>query len=196
MTKQQIEDYFGNPENLITDGVGNLKNGIKLIGLKTRTLFKDVRKKCKEDGTINPYYGGIYKISHKTYRPVLDYKSRVDNNRKKEDVQGVFTPQNITLFGKEKVSGCIYKDTETGEKRYIMVEWFDEVNHKKNTYEFQGQPIEKVLFEKWVSDSEKKHHSQGVENDVLVLTIDLNNILEVSIDGKVHQVIHELPQVV
>jgi hypothetical protein len=157
-----------------------------MVGIKMRTLFRDDLKKS-ENKEINPYYKQVFKVSTKSYRLVTDYEKRVKNNLKKEG-------KNPELFqvespkGKRHVSKSLLVDTQTESKLYVMVEWFPEVKGT-TTYEFQGSPIDKVLFEKWISKSESSNKKQNLDREVKPITPELENILEFSIDGKKYEVV-------
>ena len=156
------------------------------VGIKMRTLFRDDLKKS-EDKEINPYYKQVFKVSTRSYRLVTDYEKRVKTNLKKEgknpDDFKVESPK-----GKRHISKSLLIDTQTESKVYVMVEWFPE-NHSTTSYEFQGNPIDKVLFEKWISKSESSNQKQNLDREVKPITPELNNILEFSVDGKVYEVV-------
>ena len=161
------------------------ETNIPFIGVKMRTELTNVLKKCKEDGTINPYYKGIFKVSNRSYRLVTNYDERVKNNRIKEGKD----PNTFVVEppkGKKHISKSLLTDTETETKTYLMIEWFPE--HKSTTtYEFQNNPIEKVMFEKWISDSETSNEKQGLNREVHPITPNLENILEVTINGTTYE---------
>ena len=50
------------------------------ISVTLCTDFRNMVKKSKIDGTINPYYKELKKVQTKTYRLVTDYEKRVHNN--------------------------------------------------------------------------------------------------------------------
>jgi hypothetical protein len=151
------------------------------VGITMRTLFTDVLKKSKTDGSINPYYKEIYKVSSKTYRLVTDYQKRVKNNLEKEG-KDPNTFEVESPKGKKHISKSILTDTETETKNYVMVEWFPEIKGTTN-YEHNGNPIDKQLFEKWVSVSESSNQKQGLDREVKPITPNVSNILEFSVNG-------------
>lgn len=157
------------------------------VGVKMKTLFREVLKKSKEDGSINPYYNGIYKISSKTYRLVTDYEKRVKNNLIKEGKdpnQFVVEPP----MGKKHITKSILTDTLTETKFYLMVEWFPEIKGRTE-YTFGDNSIDKTIFEKWISDRGSSNTKQGLEREVKPITPDFDNILELSIGGEVYEII-------
>lgn len=156
------------------------------IGVKMKTLYREVLKKSKDDGSLNPYYGGIYKVSSKTYRLVTDYEKRVHINLTKEGKD----PSQFVVEspkGKRHISKSLLTDILTESKFYVMVEWFPEIKGKTE-YEFEGNSIDKTLFGKWISDRESTNQKQGLNREVTPITPDFDNILEVSVGGEVYQV--------
>lgn len=157
------------------------------VGVKMKTIYREVLQKTKDTKEINPYYKEIYKISTKTYRLVTDYEKRVHNNLIKEG-------KDTTTFvveppkGKKHISKSLLIDTETETKHYLMIEWFPEIKGT-TTYEYKGNPIEKSIFEKWISDRNSSNDKQGLEREVKPITPDLDNILELSIGGTRYEIV-------
>jgi hypothetical protein len=160
------------------------------LGIKMRTLFTDDRKKHPKTNEINPYYKQIWKTSKRSFRLVTNYQKRVWNNLKKEGK----LPENFTVEspkGKKHVSESVLIDTKTETTYYVMLEWFSE-HGSSTTYEFEGKPIDKVLFEKWVTEKDKNLPlvpKQGLDDEVTVITPKIENILELSYGGKVYEVV-------
>ena len=44
------------------------------VGVKMKTLFREVRQKTKDTKEVNPYFKEIFKVSSKTYRLVTNYE--------------------------------------------------------------------------------------------------------------------------
>lgn len=161
--------------------------GSPFISIKSMTLFRNDVKKSKDDGSINPYYRQIFKMTKRNYKVVKDYHQRVMNQLTKEGKD----PNNFELkplSGKKHITDCILTDSETETKRYVMVEFFDEIQGKSE-YFHNDNSIDKTLFEKWIVYYEKKSNHQGLDRNVQPITIDLNNILEVSMNGNTYKVV-------
>jgi hypothetical protein len=157
------------------------------VNVTMKTLYTDVLKKCKEDGSINPYYKGIYKISKKTYRLVTDYEKRVKKNLQnegKDPNQFVVEPPK----GKKHISKSCLTDVKTENELYVMLEWFPETKGKTE-YEFNNDPIGKELFEKWISKSESSNQKQGLDREVTPITPNIKNILEVNVNGMSYRIV-------
>jgi len=111
---QEIETIFRQVENQVP---------VPLVSCTLKTDFTGMVKKCKEDGTINPYYKLLKKVSKKTYLLVTNYQQRVWNNLKKEG-KDPSTFQVESPSGKVHISKCLLTDTETHTKRYVMLSGF------------------------------------------------------------------------
>ena len=146
-------------------------------------------KKSKIDGSINPYYGLIEKVSSKNYKLVTDYQQRVHNNLKKEGKDpNTFVVESPK--GKKHISKSCLTDTETETKFYVMLEWFPEIKGQTE-YEFEGNSIDKSLFEKYISDSKSSNEKQGLNREVTPITPLLTNIISISVNGVVYEIVKE-----
>jgi hypothetical protein len=157
------------------------------VGVKMKTLFREVLQKTKDTKEVNPYYKEIFKVSNKTYRLVTNYEKRVKGNLEKEGKD----PNTFVvdpLKGKKHISKSLLTDTETETKFYVMVEWFPEIKGT-TTYEYQGNSIDKSLFEKWISNRDSSNEKQGLEREVKPITPELSNILEMSIGGERYEIV-------
>jgi len=146
------------------------------------TEFDKVYKKSKTDGELNPYYKGLRKVSTRTYRLVIDYQQRVWNNLVKEGKDpNTFVVESPS--GKKHISKSVLVDTKTETIHYVMLEWF--VNqHSSTQYTFENNPIEKVMFEKWLKDIETPtNDKQDLDKPVTPITPKISNIVSVSVNG-------------
>jgi hypothetical protein len=146
------------------------------------TEFDKVYKKSKTDGELNPYYKGLRKVSTRTYRLVIDYQQRVWNNLVKEG-KDPNTFEVESPSGKKHISKSVLVDTKTETIHYVMLEWF--VNqHSSTQYTFENNPIEKVMFEKWLKDIETPtNDKQDLDKPVTPITPKITNIVSVSVNG-------------
>ena len=163
------------------------KNPNTFVGVKMKTLFREVLQKTKDTKEVNPYYKEIYKVSSKTYRLVTDYQQRVWNNLIKEG-KDPNTFEVESPSGKKHISKSLLTDKETETKTYLMVEWFPEIKGTTE-YEYRGNSIDKTLFEKWISDRESSNEKQGLDREVKPITPDLDNVLEISVNGNRYELI-------
>jgi hypothetical protein len=152
----------------------------KTISVKMKTLFNTLQK-TKETKDINPYFKQIFKVSNRTYRILTNYEQRVKNNLVKENKDSD-TFQVEAPKGKKHITKAILTDSATETKNYFNLEVFVNVKGSKY-YEFEGKEIEKSKFEKWVSNSYSSNDKQNLEKEVLPLTPNFDNILEISMLG-------------
>ena len=165
----------------------NELKGSPMISIKSLTLFRNDVKKSKEDGTINPYYRQIMKLTKRNYKVVKDYHQRIINQLVKEGKD----PNNFELkplSGKKHLTDCILTDLGTESKKYVMVEYFDEIKGKSE-YFHNNDSIGEELFKKWIVYYENKSNHQGLDRNVHPITLDLENILEVSMNGVLYKVV-------
>jgi hypothetical protein len=151
------------------------------VSITLNTDFTGMVKKCKTDGSINPYFKLLKKVSTKTYRLVTDYQQRVWNNLIKEG-KDPNTFEVESPSGKTHISKCVLTDTETQTKRYLMVEWFPEI--KGTTEYFQNNDqIGRELFSKWMTDYNSSNEKQGLEREVKPITPLFDNIVSFRVNG-------------
>lgn len=129
--------------------------------------------------TGNPYYDKVFKRSSCNYKLNIDYGQRVNNNSQKE---GIETPFEVgEMKGKKHISKCVCIDTKTETTHYLMLERFNEIQ-PKNEYIMDGNPIEKQLFEGYMTKVYESK-SQEQERKVMVITPKIDNIKQMSFDG-------------
>ncbi len=107
-----------------------------------------------------------------------NYVTRIINEGKKEGIDIQFEVDENKI-GKH-ISKCVLYN-EKLDKHYLMCEYFDETPPKVE-YFYEGNPIEKVLFESYMyqkSESSK----QPQERKVKVVSYNIDNIKEISLNG-------------
>jgi hypothetical protein len=186
-TKTQVQDIevsIVELKDIIIEEV-ETKTLVPFINLTYDSPFTNWVKKSKEDGSINPYWKEVTKETKKTYLPVVNYKKRVDGNGSKEGIEGEH--QLGELKGKKHISKCLLTDTETETKLYIMVEQFKEIKPSKTIYRHNGNEIDKVLFEKWITYYDN-YTSQEQNRKVEVLTLLLDRVERITINGQGYKI--------
>ena len=160
---------------------------ITLLSTIEKPTFTNVvmETKVRMNKTNNPYYDKVVKRSKCNYSLGVNYENRVNNNEKKEGLEGNFETEKPS--GKTHVSKCLLIDDKTQSTYYVMLERFDEIK-PTNEYIFEGNEIEKQLFEGYMT---KVYESQKQEQErkVMVITPKLENIIEISLNGT-HYVIN------
>lgn len=137
--------------------------------------------KSKVDGSKNPYWKQITKVSTKTYLLVTNYRKRVENNLKKEgkDIEEYIQGQ---LKGKEHITKSVLTDKETKTKRYVMLEWFPETKGT-TTYFNEGNELDKTFLKTWMNFTEKTYDNQGTDRHVTPITPLFSSIVELNVNG-------------
>jgi hypothetical protein len=181
---QDIEVSVNEVKNIIIEEV-ETKSLVPFINLTYVSPFSNWLKKSKEDGSINPYWKEVTKETTKTYLPVVNYKKRVTKNMNKEGIEGEH--ELGSLKGKKHISKCLLTDIETETKLYIMVEQFKEVKPSKTIYRHNGNEIDKMLFDKWITYYDN-YTSQEQERKVEVLTLLLDRVERITINGQGYKI--------
>ena len=188
MTQTQVQDTEVSIQDLIQVVINEIESKVTppFVSITMETPFTNWVKKCKEDGSINPYWKEMTKETTKTYLPIVNYKKRNTTNMGKEGIEGEH--ELGTLKGKKHISKCILTDIETESIFYIMVEQFPEVKPSETIYRHNGNELDKSMFEKWITFYDN-YSNQVQERKVEVLTPKLSNIKRMTINGKGYRVI-------
>jgi hypothetical protein len=175
------------PISITQNELINILNGIEkptFTHIVSETIVKMNKGKTKEGGNeLNPYYNKVTKLRRGKFLIGSDYQSRVITNDKKEGGEGNFTSQESKV-GKH-ISKCVLFNEEKNTY-YLSHERFPEVK-PKNEYLFEGNTIDKVLFDKWISDT-NNYGNQPQERKVEWTTLKIENIKEISLNGSVYKI--------
>ena len=158
------------------------------VHVKMKTEPSDLLKTSKVDGSINPYYKQVKKITERNFRLLPDYEKRVRNERKKQGHQNPEGFLTESAKGKVRVKNAVFEGEKDSSVKYIMLESFQKIKPKVR-FEFQGTTIEKAILERWFSDRENSNQKQELQVPVFVQTPKLENIFEVSYKGVVYELI-------
>jgi hypothetical protein len=170
--------------NISKNELLELLNGIE----KSTFVHLLTETKVRMNKTGNPFFDKVIKKSSCNYLMGNDYEKRVITNGENEGIPSEENTFEVEeMKGKKHVSKVVCVDTKTESVYYLMVERFDEIQPKVE-YTFEGNPIEKQLFESYmVKVSESKKQPQ--ERKVKVLTFKLDNIKEISFGKQKYQVV-------
>ena len=141
--------------------------------------------KSKVDGSLNPYWKTeIKKEQSRRLRLVTSYADRVGSNGAKEGIEGGYNSK--ALSGKKHVdfADSILTDIETETKRYVMVEWFEEIKDKPSKYVLNGTELDKAIVNKYINYPSQKPTQLGQERKVNVMTILYPSIVSMTANGK------------
>jgi len=132
--------------------------------------------------TDNPFFGKVFKTQSRNYKLLFDYEKRVDNNSKKEGIDGNFVSEKPS--GRHHVSPLVTRDDKTQSIHYLNLEYFVKVKPVVS-YEFNGLPMVKEDQELMMKFLKKKYpnNKQPQEKKVEVICPKITNILSVSMGG-------------
>ena len=183
----QVQDIEVSIKELVQVVINEIETKLvpPFVNLTMETPFTNWVKKCKTDGTINPYWKEVTKETTKTYLPVFNYKKRNDGNMEKEGIEGEH--ELGVLKGKKHISKCILTDIETESILYIMVEQFPEIKPSETIYRHNGNQLDKSMFDKWITYYDN-YSNQEQQQKVEVLTPKLSNLKRITINGKGYKI--------
>jgi len=149
------------------------------VNIVSETIVKMNKGKTKEGNKEeNPYHNKVVKLRKGNFFIGSDYEKRVGENDKKEGGEGTFKSKESSVG--VHISKCVLFN-EKYNKYYLSHERFPEVK-PKSEFIFEGNTIDKVLFDKWISDS-KPYENQPQERKVEWTTLTIDNIKEISLQG-------------
>ena len=186
MINQTIKNYIMNNEkNIKTITKQELVSILNTIEKPTFTHIVSMtnvrmnKEKTKEGNKeLNPYHDKVVKLRKGNFLIGSDYEKRVQGNDTKEGGEGTFKSQESKVG--VHISKCVLFN-EKYNKYYLSHEKFPEVK-PKSEFIFEGNTIDKVLFDKWISDS-KPYENQPQERKVEWTTLTIDNIKEISLQG-------------
>jgi len=149
------------------------------VNLVTEVEVKMVQKD-RETKEPNPYYGKVIKQNKGNYLIGNDYGNRNGTNQEKEGIDPESFEVKDNWF--EHVSKCVVRNKKSPEKMYLQYEFFRESN-PVTKYIFDGQTIDQVLFESFLS-VKSEPTNQPQERKVYFQTYSFDSIKEFSIDGR------------
>lgn len=193
---------FCNFEYTLTTGTGFTeqtstmkKSPIFVSQLETIRIFGQIEKPTMTNIVLetplrmnkkgNPYFGKVMKRSSCNYLVGMVYENRVNNNELKEGLEGDFKTES--LKGKKHVNQVVLIDKETESTHYVMVERFFEIKPQV-TYTFEGNSIEKVMFQDFMIKYQENHKQQQ-DRKVMVMTPKVENIKEFTLNGNYYVVV-------
>ena len=145
----------------------------------SETIVKLNKEKTREGiKEFNPYHNQVTKLKKGRFLIGSDYEKRVQGNDIKEGGEGTFKSQESKVG--VHISKCVLFN-EKLNKYYLSHERFPEVK-PKSEFIFEGNTIDKMIFDKWISDS-GNYENQPQERKVEWTTLTLSNIKEISLNG-------------
>jgi len=159
----------------------NLLNGVE----KSTFVHLVTETKVRMNKTGNPYFDKVVKRSSSNFLMGNDYEDRVQTNEEKEGLEGNFEVEEMK--GKRHISKVVCVDTKTETKHYLCVERFNEIKPKIE-YSFEGNTIEKIMFENYLVKVSEIQKQQQVRK-VRWLTYGIDSIKEISFNKEQYEVV-------
>ena len=132
----------------------------------------------KMNKTGNPYFGKVVKKSKGNFFIGGSYEDMVNKRMETEGMEPTFESQECSVG--THVSKCVQYNDNT-KKHYLQYFTFP-TSKPKSTFEFEGNEIDKQLFESFmVKKSEKSRQPQDNKHQPQSLTT--TNIKEISLNG-------------
>ena len=132
----------------------------------------------KMNKTGNPYFGKVVKKSKGNFFIGGSYEDMVNERMKKEGMEPTFESEKCSVG--EHISKCVQYNENT-KKHYLQYFTFP-TSKPKSTFEFEGNEIDKQLFESFmVKKSEKSRQPQENKHNPQSLTT--TNIKEITRHG-------------
>lgn len=178
--EQELNVTIDEMVNYIVDHVETMGKP-PFLSITMETPFTKWTKKCKVDGSINPLWKeNVTKETTKTYLLVVDYEKRVNNNMKKEGIED--SHELGKLSGRQHYSKSITFDTKNEKEFYLSIEQFNEIKPSKSIYRHNGNEIDKMIFEKWLTHYDS-YTSQDQEKKVQIICPKISNMKSIKVNG-------------
>lgn len=138
---------------------------------------------------INPFYNKIYKTQESNVFVAMDYETAVNRRLIKEGKDPEFEV-SARKWGENIGKSPIISNEKNGVVTHYMQCYFVTNNKPKVSYEILNDdntfsPIDKATFEDYLKPVSSSN-SQGLDNEIMVRTFKLENILEVHANGNIY----------
>lgn len=170
-------------------------------------LIGENGKKTKNPNPAsNPYFeNGVTMLSRK-YKIVtgFDYvksiNRRLENEGKEGNFIGGYKPTTDEKTGEVKqrevwfdmISKGLVTDKKTRSKFYLRYQFCNDSIIGKPEYKFNGDVIEKMIFESFLTSKGESYSNQGLDDTLNFQVCDLNNILFVSMGKEVYELMERI----
>jgi len=164
----------------------------KMNGFLDYWLVGENGKKTKNPNpTPNPFFtDGIFNLSRK-YKIVtgFDYEKSINRRLEKEGKESNFVSGEGREVWFEVISKGLVTDKKTRSKFYLRYQYLKDSTIGKPEYLYNGNPIEKQMFESFLTKKSEGYMNQGLDDTLNFQVCDLNNILFLSMGGEVYELI-------
>ena len=166
------------------------KNIIKVSRIELLTILMNVNKPTftyiisetlpKMNKTNNPYFDKVVKKSSGNYFIGGNYEDMVITRMEKEGLEPNFESMECTVGQKVEGTKCIQYNEKLD--RYYLQYFIFTTSNIKSEYTFEGNPIDKVLFESFLT-KQSESSRQPQENKHQPQSFKIESIKEISLDG-------------
>jgi len=164
----------------------------KMNGFLDYWLVGENGKKTKNPNpTPNPFFtDGIFNLSRK-YKIVtgFDYEKSINRRLEKEGKESNFVSGEGREVWFDVISKGLVTDKKTRSKFYLRYQFLKDSTIGKPEYLYNGNPIEKQMFESFLTKKSEGYQNQGLDDTLNFQVCDLNNILSLSMGGEVYELI-------
>lgn len=145
-----------------------------------KPTFTNIKSRTipKMNKTGNPYFEKVFKVTEGNYFIGGSYEDMVNKRMEKEGMEPTFESKECSVGN--HVSKCVQHNERLN--RYYVQYFTFETSNLKSSFEFEGNEIEKQLFESYmVKRSETSRQPQENKHDPK--SLGLSSILEMSLNG-------------
>lgn len=139
--------------------------------------------KVRMNKTGNPYFDRVFKVKRSNFLIGNEYEKRVNTNLGKEGKDTDFVASENKVG--QHVSKVLLFNEKTG-KHYLQHERFDN-SIIETHYVCEGKEIELSAFEKFMPTA-TNYENQGLEKTVKVMSVTVDNIKSISLNGETYVV--------
>jgi hypothetical protein len=143
------------------------------------------KKHKNPNPTPNPYFEmGIKKLTRK-YKIItgFDYIKSVNRRLEKEGKTPDFVGSDREVWF-DIISKGLVTDKKTHTKYYLRYQYCKDSVIGEPEYNFNGDVIEKRLFESYMKQSGNFYDNQNLDNPLMFQVCDLNNITDISMGNE------------
>jgi len=135
-------------------------------------------KKSRIDGSVNPYYEKVKKVTKGNYFIGGNYEDMVNNRMVKEGIEPTF--ESVECSVGKHISKCVQYNENT-QLNYLQYYIFQSSNIKSELF-FEGNQIEKQLLESYLPTTNNTSR-QPQEDKHIVKSFKLSSIEEITLSG-------------
>ena len=164
------------PNPYLEDGIYNLSRKYKII-----TGFdyeKSINRRLEKEGKEPNFEGG--------YKTMVEKEISVTDENGFTKTEVVEVPREVWF---DVISKGLVTDKKTRSKFYLRYQFLKDSTIGKPEYFHNGNPIEKMMFESFLTKKSEGYSNQGLDDTLNFQVCDLNNILFLSMGGEVYELI-------